>query len=250
MEVITRAPRAIPTERPAVSAASSYAPFLALIAYLALVKIALEHLLPASFRAHVLAAVFTWPVIGVVTVAGLVGVALAARTGFPGVWDRAMPLRERLALPASLGFALGAVAVAVDSFTGSAAGASSALGVLSVHVPFPAGALIYPGVAIATGVLFHLLPLPLLLWGASRAGIDIWRRETAFVVAAVLVASAEPLALDLRMRAAPGAMTAPIVEDFALGLSQLWIFRRAGFGASVVLRVVFYAVWHVAWPLL
>ncbi|HEU4642509.1 MAG TPA: hypothetical protein VFS44_08650 [Gemmatimonadaceae bacterium] len=250
MEVITRAPRAVPAERPAVSAAGSHAPFLALIAYLAVVKLALEHLLPASFGAHALAAVFTWPVIGVVTAAGLVGISLAARTGFPGVWDPAVPLRERLALPASLGFALGAVAVFVDSFTGSAAAASSALGIPSVHVPFPAGALIYPGVAIAAGVLFHLLPLPLLLWGASRAGIDIWRRETAFVIAAVLVASVEPLAMDLRMRAAPGAMAALIAEDFVLGLSQLWVFRRAGFGASVVLRVVFYAVWHVAWPLL
>ncbi|HEY3119359.1 MAG TPA: hypothetical protein VGL15_01960 [Vicinamibacteria bacterium] len=38
-------------------------------------------------------------------------------------------------------------------------------------------------------------------------------------------------------------------QDHALNLVQAWVFRRAGFLASILVRVAFYLIWHVLWGL-
>ena len=42
----------------------------------------------------------------------------------------------------------------------------------SIHIPFPASLLIYPGGAIIVCVLYYLVPIPLLTWLLSRF---LWR---------------------------------------------------------------------------
>jgi hypothetical protein len=46
-----------------------------------------------------------------------------------------------------------------------------------------------------------------------------------------------------------GTMAAVFAQDYALNLAQAWVFRRAGFLAAIVVRVVFYLIWHVLWGL-
>ena len=50
--------------------------------------------------------------------------------------------------------------------------------------------------------------------------------------------------------AAAGGTTRSVVrfgQDLLFNLLQVRTYRRAGFGASIVLRVCYYLVWHVLW---
>jgi hypothetical protein len=43
----------------------------------------------------------------------------------------------------------------------------------------------------------------------------------------------------------PAMLAAVFALDFALNLSQAALFHRYGFVAAIVLRIAFYAVWHI-----
>ncbi len=68
----------------------------------------------------------------------------------------------------------------------------------------------------------------------------------------VLTALLEPVSQDLHaVIAGPARFTfaCVFVEDYALNISQAWTFRRYGFLSAILLRVVFYLLWHVLWGL-
>jgi hypothetical protein len=75
-------------------------------------------------------------------------------------------------------------------------------------------------------------------------------RGRAFWVIAAVVALIEPVTQDLHMATGVGTMAAVFAEDYALNLGQVWLFESAGFVPAVLLRIVFYGVWHMVWPAL
>lgn len=246
----TAAPaRAAAPPDPAGELGRSYAVYLGLMGYLALVKLVLTFFVPAGFRAPAQAAVFAWPMIAALTVAGAAGVWFSERVGLPGLWDRRVTARDRLLVPYLAGIALGLVAIAIDLATGWAALVARALEIPSIHIPFPASALIYPGGAVIVNVIYYLVPIPLLCWIAGKAARG--RREPrVFWTVGVMAALIEPLTQDLSVPGGAGVWAAVFASDLLLNLAQVYAFRRAGFLAAVVLRVTFYVVWHVLWPLI
>ncbi len=240
--------------RPTVSTAQqdsykSIRQYLVFMAYLAGVKLLLTFL-PHMFRSPSQAAVFEWKFVGLWTLAGLVGVALSARTGFPTVWDRAISRRRRVALPVLLGVGFGVLAIATDALTSWTRIVAKQMDLTSIHIEWPASLLIYPGGAIIVEVVYRLLPIPLVLWLTSSL---LWRgrgQTAAFWTLAALTSLIEPWG-DLDMWKY-GAMTATTIfaQDYALNFAQAWLFRKNGFGVSVLMRIVFYMIWHVGYGLL
>jgi hypothetical protein len=225
----------------------SAAVYLGLMGYLALVKVAITWLLPAGFRAPAQAEVFAWPAIAFLTAAGLAGVALADRAGLPGLWDARVSTRDRLLLPWVIGIVLGLEAVAVDVATGWAAMAAREIGEPSIHIPFPASALIYPGGAVIVDVVYYLLPIPLLLWVVGRLALRGRWEPQVFWTVGVLAALVEPATQWFGLPGHALLAAGLFASDFVLNLAQVYAFRRWGFLAAVVLRTSFYLVWHVAW---
>jgi len=123
----------------------------------------------------------------------------------------------------------------------------------TIHIEFPASALIYPGGAIIVEVIYRILLVPLLLWLISSVILKGRAQETTFWVLAALTALLEPLSQDLgpilhtSMKA---TFVVVFLEDYALNLGQAWLFRRYGFLSAILLRVFFYLVWHVLWGLI
>jgi hypothetical protein len=232
----------LPSARPNVP--RSAAAFLVIIAALALIKVLVSNVWPAMFVSASQAKVFQWWFIASLAVLGLMGVWFAARTGFPETWDPRVPLRDRLAIPAAIGVALGIVALLVDRATGWSALEAAAHGLKTINIAFPASAIIYPGGAAIVDIVYYLVPIPLLMWLTSLALKGRWQTETFWVIGA-LCAAIEPVTQDLGMPGHPGMMTVMFAQDYALNLAQVWTFRRAGFGAAVWLRVVFYVAWHI-----
>jgi hypothetical protein len=222
----------------------SAAAFLVIIAGLALIKVLVSNVWPAMFVSASQAKVFQWWFIGALAVLGALGVWCAARTGFPETWDPRVPLRDRIVIPAAIGAALGIVALLIDNATGWSAMEAAALGLKTINIAFPASAIIYPGGAAIVDIIYYLVPIPLLMLLVSYATRGRWQTESFWVIGA-LCALIEPVTQDLSMPGHAVMTTVIFTQDYALNLAQVWTFRRAGFGAAVLLRVVFYVAWHI-----
>ncbi len=220
--------------------------YLLLMAYLVLVKLAITFV-PDAFRSTAQAAVFAWPMIGVLTVLGLGGLWLARRCGLPGFWNADLPAFRKWLLPVLLGVGLGILAIGVDVLTGWTDAVERRLGIPSIHIDFPASLLIYPGGAVIVNVIYYLIPIPLLLWLVSGVLLRGRFCEPVFWMVAAAVAAIEPLTQDLSDPGPVWVMLLVLLSDYALNFAQAALFRRGGFFATVLLRVSFYLIWHVVW---
>jgi len=220
----------------------------AVAAYLVAVRL-LVSACPGVFRSTTQAQVFDWPMLAIWIGAGAIGAVLAHRVGFPGPWDRRIGRRWRVHIPIALGIVFGVAAVITDGATHWTGYAAQQVHQPSIHIPWPASLVIYPGGAIIVEVIYRLLPISLLLWLASSVMLRGRANGAIFWLLALATSLIEPLGdLDLRVLGA-GTMLAVFVQDYALNLGQAYIFRRAGFLAALLTSVSFYMVWHVAWGL-
>jgi len=214
--------------------------------YLVLVKLAITFV-PDAFRSTAQAAVFAWPMIGALTVLGLGGLWLARRCGLPGFWNPGLPASRKWLPPVLLGVGFGLLAIGIDVLTGWTDAIERKLGIPSIHIDFPASLLIYPGGAVIVNVIYYLIPIPLLLWLVSSVLLRGRFREPVFWTVAAAVAAIEPLTQDLSEPGPAWVVLLVLLSDYALNFAQAALFRRGGFLATVLLRVSFYLIWHVAW---
>jgi hypothetical protein len=222
--------------------------YLGLMGFLVLVKLVLT-LFPETFRSPAQAAVFEWRFLALWTVLGSLGVFLSERTGFPDPLDESISTRWRYGIPTLLGLALGVLAVATDAVTHWTRFVAAQMHLASIHIEFPASVLVYTGGAVIVEVIYRLLPIPLLMFLVSNLLLKGRGQETTFWCLAVPLSSVEALG-DLGLRKyGMGTMAAVFAQDYALNLIQAWVFRRAGLLAAILVRVVFYLVWHVLWGL-
>jgi hypothetical protein len=204
-------------------------------------------LLPVSYYLRDQASAFAWPtLIGIIAV-GFAGLLLAPRAGFPDMWDGRVSNRRRFALPAVDGIVYGLITIfALDLLNPS-----------DVHIAFPASILFYTYGGIFLEILLRLLGLTLLTWViAALAGAVRLPRgdEIGFWIANVVVSLYEPMPYiqdqlaKTPARGDPGVWIHWAFEPlFLANLLTGYIYRRFGFLSAVVLRLSFYAVWHVAY---
>jgi hypothetical protein len=157
------------------------------------------------------------------------------------MWEPGVPLSLRIGAPAAAGLVLGIIAMAIDRTTGWTALVAAKMHLPSIHISWPASLAIYPGGAIIVSVLYYLFLIPLFL--APFRGRGFW-------VVGLLTAAIEPLTQDLHTGAVLWVAALVFAEDYVLNLGQVWLFRRAGFVSAVLLRVFFYVVWHMVWPVI
>jgi hypothetical protein len=201
----------------------------------------------AGLEADPRRSLFSWPVIALFGALGALGVFLASRTGFPSAFDRTVSNRERWLWPALLGLVFGGFAVAAEIGTGGIEFILQETGLERFNAPLPGSVLFYTGGAIILEVFYRLLPIPLVLWLVSNLALRGRHRSRIFWVLAVLTSAIEPVqqtavALEAGRYAIAGTQ-APL--GFLDNLSQAAWFRRAGFVASLTVRLAMYLVWHI-----
>lgn len=243
-------PKLALSERAPASTISPWRSFLVhlgLVAYLAAVKVALT-LLPVRFPHPSQAESLSWPGIGLVAAAGLLGAWLTGRAGIPSMLDPRVSARARFFLPALAGALLGIVGIVVDQATGLSDVLARSLGVSSIHLDFPLSVFFYAAGAILICTLYYLLPIPLLVWLVS--GVVLRGRYPAQVLWAValLVLLVEPASQAAVLAGRPDLLVPVALFVFVAGGAQVYAFVRAGFLAALSLRLALYAVWHVVWP--
>src|SRR5437868_1863073 len=193
---------------------------------------------------------FVPPSIAAFGIAGVVGIWLSHRTGFPAAWDSRVSNRDRLFYPMVWGIGLGVGLVAHDLVFHWTAAYKEIVGAPSFNAlaPFPGPLLFYSGGAIIVEVFYRLLPIPLLLWLVSNLALRGRYRESTFWVLAALTSLIEPATQDLAALQRPGLEAAAVTVfgiDYVLNFVQAVMFRRYGFLAAIVTRVSAYVVWHV-----
>jgi len=119
-----------------------------------------------------------------------------------------------------------------------------------INVAFPAALLFYPAIGFVVEVVFHLLPLSILLLALSAIPRIISPRR-AMLLAIAIVSLLEPIFQTLPMAASDHY---PLWAVVFLGLHlalfngfQLLSFRRFDFVTMYAARLGYYLVWHVVW---
>lgn len=226
---------------------SSIAVWLALVAFLAIVKVTLDLFFPYAFAAPDQAALFQWASLAAISVAGLIGVVLSRRTGFPEAWDERISNRQRILIPVLLGLAFSVIPVVLDSATHYTRLIDARHGLAQQYTGFIPMLLGFTGGAIIVEVVYRLLPIPLLLWLFSlilkRKG-----QERIFWILAVLTSAIEPLTSIQDMQVIPGLVMPVVAANiYAFNFAQAAMFRKYGFLAAILVRAAFYVVWHAVY---
>jgi hypothetical protein len=116
------------------------------------------------------------------------------------------------------------------------------------NVPLPASMLFYPAIGFFVEVLFHLLPLTLLMTVLTTV-FKSAAHDHILWASLLLVALLEPAYQVLWMANRFPAWAAVYVglHVFVINLIQLVIFKQYGFLSMYSFRLVYYLVWHIGW---
>lgn len=116
-----------------------------------------------------------------------------------------------------------------------------------MNVPVPQALLFYPAIGFVAEIVFHVLPLTLLL--LILTPLNRWLGgEQIIWVGILLVALLEP---TFQVLFAGKAMTWGTVYTwmhiFVIALLQLIVFQRYDFVSMFAFRMFYYAYWHILW---
>ncbi len=116
-----------------------------------------------------------------------------------------------------------------------------------LNVPLPRALLFYPAIGLTAEVVFHLVPLAVLLPVLSSV-VPHAGRERVVWFALALVAVSEPVFQVLVGGGGTGSLDVYTwVHVFILASLQLYVFRRFDFAAMYGFRLIYYAYWHILW---
>jgi hypothetical protein len=241
--------------RKSVFSSSSFV-WLILVGYLVLVKTVILPLFP-PIAIEAVAAIFSWQVILIFSLLGLVGVWLADRTGFMPALDPRVSNRQRYAIPLLVGAGIGTLASLLDLATHGTQFIAENMGVESFNTDYPLSLFVYTSGTVIVEALFRLFPFPVLLWLISYVLLKKRWQEQTFWALAFVLSILEPLGQ------LTGQMTPKVMEDFGqffvtlflpflltnypMGVAQAYVFRRFGFLASFTLRMGYYIIWHIVY---
>ncbi len=117
----------------------------------------------------------------------------------------------------------------------------------NMNVPVPQALLFYPSVGFVAEILFHVLPLTLLLL-AMNLFVGQLDQERIIWLGILLVAALEPTFQVLfERRPLTWGAAYTWVHVFAIAFLQLYVFRRFDFVAMYAFRLFYYAYWHILW---
>ena len=113
-----------------------------------------------------------------------------------------------------------------------------------INVPAPQSLLFYPAMGYVVEVLFHALPLAVLLVVLGRLPLKLKPNTTIVIwLCIVFVASLEPVLVHMRM----GSSAYVGAFVFVFTLVELYVFRRYDFVSMYSFRLVYYLWWHIIW---
>jgi len=117
------------------------------------------------------------------------------------------------------------------------------------NIPFPESLLFYPAIDYFVQILFHILPLTVLLIVLTAIFKNADHRHIVWICILV-VALLEPVYQTVMGFSSPIPLWAAAyiwIHVFIINLAELIIFKRYDFISMYAFRLVYYLFWHIGW---
>jgi hypothetical protein len=216
-----------------------------MVAYLGVVTLMVSTIMPTDFVAASQAGFFEMQGWIAMSVLGAIGVFLSTRTGFPDPVSGEISPWRRFGLPVAIGLIGGVIFLLTDIATGLSRTTAEEYDLPSSDIGFPASLFVYSAASVYVEIVFRLLPIPLFMLIISNLILRGRGATPVFWILAVLTSMIEPLSQTSSQVLAPLPWAVVLTESFAVNLAQAAVFRRFGFLASILVRVAFYAIYHM-----
>lgn len=117
-----------------------------------------------------------------------------------------------------------------------------------LNVAFPQSLLFYPVVGYAAEILFHMLPLFILLTLLTSLSNNISFTIIAWLCI-IIVSSLEPIyqTMPLASKYPNWASFYVALQLFVFNIIQLALFNQYDFITMYSFRLVYYLIWHIVW---
>jgi hypothetical protein len=118
------------------------------------------------------------------------------------------------------------------------------------NVPFPASLLFYPAIGFLAEILFHMLPLTVLL-AILNLILKNANPETMIWISILIASLLEPVYQTMNMASSGQFPLWAVIyvgfHVFTINLFQLLAFKRYDFISMYSFRLVYYMFWHIGW---
>ncbi|WP_290796905.1 hypothetical protein [Flavihumibacter sp. UBA7668] len=157
----------------------------------------------------------------------------------PELWDAKIPISIRILQPVLIGIVFGLADLILIEYVLRDQPHTS---LPPYTQPFPYSIFLYSSGAFEIELFYRLIPvtLVLLIFAKIKEG-KYWL--PAFWIIAILSSIREPI------EQLPGGplwfIIYAVLSGFAMNFIQVWYYRKAGFSASLFLRLGHYMVWHI-----
>jgi len=116
-----------------------------------------------------------------------------------------------------------------------------------LNIPVPEAFLFYPVVGLVAEVAFHLVPLAAVLGLAALIRCPVTSRTAPGIAMAAAVVAEPTFQIVFDGSSLTWLDAYTWVHVLAISAAQVWVFRRFGFMTMYAFRLMYYAVWHIAW---
>jgi hypothetical protein len=119
-----------------------------------------------------------------------------------------------------------------------------------INVLFPESLLFYPAIGYVAEIVFHVLPLSLLLFLLPRVleGLSI---DNVLWPCLIVVSLVEPVYQILMGFSGQHSFWTIVYTNglhvFLINLLQMGVFKRSGFVSMYYFRMIYYLLWHIVW---
>ena len=116
-----------------------------------------------------------------------------------------------------------------------------------MNAPLPQALLFYPTIGFVAEIIFHLIPLALLLPILNLLGGRLGDERVIWI--GILLAAAVEPTFQVVFMGEPLTWGAAYtwIHVFIISLLQLYVFRRFDFVSMYSFRLFYYAYWHILW---
>ncbi len=119
-----------------------------------------------------------------------------------------------------------------------------------INILFPESLLFYPAIGFFVEILFHVLPLTVLLFLLTSILKNV-NHQKVILISIFIVSLLEPVYQTMPMFSSNHypiwAASIVLLNLFLFNLSQLFIFKRYDFISMYSFRLVYYIIWHIVW---
>lgn len=119
-----------------------------------------------------------------------------------------------------------------------------------LNILFPESLLFYPAIGFVVEILFHVIPLAMLLFLITSFFKNL-NQQKAVMAGIIIVSLLEPVYQTRLMFSSTHfpvwSSVLVLLNLIAFNLSQLMIFKQYGFFSMYTFRFVYYFVWHIVW---